>query len=31
MTLHTLRHAVGFVLAVGTLCLIYAVIEEGLR
>lgn len=31
MTINTLRHAIGFVLAVGTLALIYAVLEEGLR
>lgn len=31
MTLHTLRHLVGFILAVGTLCLMYAVYAEGLR
>lgn len=31
MTMNQLRHAVGFILAVGTLGLIYAVIEEGLR
>ena len=31
MTLHTLRHAIGFILAVGTLALIYTCIEEGLR
>lgn len=31
MTMNQLRHAVGFVLAIGTLALIYAFIEEGLR
>lgn len=31
MTMTTFRHAVGFLLAVGTLALIYAVLEEGLR
>lgn len=31
MTMNQLRHLVGFAMAVGTLALIYAVLEEGLR
>ena len=31
MTLHTFRHAVGFALAVGLLCLMYAIYGESIR
>ena len=31
MTMNTLRNLIGLVLACGTLALIYAVIDEGLR